>query len=376
MAIVSGKTLNAIRVGIIDIFGKKRGIPINGIAKDFTHGDMTHAVLKSLTKDLNVSITKIPVKVRSESSNMSFELKSLLKKLKKINKNGNDYEYLNISSSFVLPYDVANLGKNGIKLSDKVIVERLKTAIMESPKTLELPPQVPHILEELERISSKGTKIFVSASNKSKGFNVFSLADGVHTIGGCNGVTKAPISRFSCNPLVENYQNLPVYVTNSRSIIRETQKTALSLDDIIPINSKLASLSKKELCRKIATEQDYVKLKHYVDELYSSGKFKFDIDFMRFKLISSVDPNLRDKIFDLKKFNKIFEGKFDSEVLQYTSPQGTHCDLMFRQFFNMSSKSKPVIPIQRTTQIPNTLSGTSFAAPQGLNEAIRMDYYC
>ena len=106
--------------------------------------------------------------------------------------------------------------------------------------------------------------------------------------------------------------------------------------------------------------------------------FKFDIDFLRYKLVSTVDKSMQDKIYDLKKFQEIFAGKFDKEVLEYTSPQGTHCDLMFRQFFDMKSKSKHVISMHKTTKIPNTLSGTSFAAPQGLNAQIREDlnYIC
>ena len=153
----------------------------------------------------------------------------------------------------------------------------------------------------------------------------------------------------------------------------ETNKTALNLSKLIPLESNLAKLSKFELRKKIATKKDYERLEHYVNQLYSSGKFNFDIDFMRYKLVSSVDKNLKDKIFEIDKFMKIFEGKFDDEVLKYTFPQGTHCDLQFRQFFDMKSKSKHVMPMTKTTKIPNTVSGTSFAAPQGLNTALRKD---
>lgn len=371
MGMIKPATLSKIRVGIIDIFGKKKGIPINGIAKDFTHGDMTSGVLTGLTRDLNVSIDRIPVRVRSRSGNMSFELKSLLKQLKKINKNGKDYEYLNISTSSVVPYEVAGLQQGGAELADPAVLKRIREMILS--KQLELPGQVPHIMEELERISQNGTKIFLSACNKSKGFNVFSLAKGIHTIGGCDGITKIPIQRFSNNPLVESFENLPVYITKQKAITQEVGKTAIDLNGIIPIQSNLAKLSRRELVKKFATQDDYARLENYVNELHSYGKFKFDIDFLRFKLVSSVDSNLRNKIFDVNKFMKIFEGKFDKEVLQYTFPQGTHCDLMFRQFFDMSSKTKHVISMGKTTKIPNTVSGTSFAAPQGLNHAIRED---
>lgn len=371
MGMIKPAVLGKLRVGIIDVFGKKKGIPINGIAKDFTHGEMTSGVLTALVKDLDVTISKIPVKPRNGSSNMSFDFKSLLKQLKKINKNGKDYDYINISTSSVIPYEVVGLEQGGKELANPTVLQRIRDMILKNPRQLELSGQIPHIIEELERINQSGTKIFISACNKPRGFNAFSLAKGVHTIGGCNGITKEPISRFSSNPLVESYENLPVYITKQRAITHETEKTALSLNGIIPIQSELSKLSRWELAKKVATKDDYLMLKEYVENLYATGKFKFDIDFLRFKLVSSVDKNLRNKIFDINKFMEIFQDKFDKEVLQYTFPQGTHCDLMFRQFFDMTSKSKHVISMRKTTKIPNTVSGTSFAAPQGLNHAIR-----
>ena len=150
MGIIKPTTLSKIRIGIIDIFGKKKGIPINGIAKDFTHGDMTSGVLTGLTKDLNVSINRIPVRVRPGSGNMSFELKSLLKQLKKINKNGKYYEYLNISTSSVVPYEVAGLEQGGAELTNPAVLKHLREMILSNPSQLKLTGQVPHIIEELE----------------------------------------------------------------------------------------------------------------------------------------------------------------------------------------------------------------------------------
>lgn len=362
---------NKLRIGIIDVFGKKKGIPINGISKDFTHGDMTSAVLTRLTDDLNVAIDKIPVRVRAGSGNMGFDFKSLLKNLKTINNSNEKYDYLNISTSCVIPYEVLGLSANGSELASKEVREKILKKIMSNPPELKLPGQIPHIIEELQRITNEGTEIYLSACNKKNGFNVFSLVDGVHTIGGADAITNLPIQRFSHNPLVESYQPLPVYITKDRSTLSNTPMRHINFRNLVPIESTLSKLSKKELAKKIATAQDYEKLEKYVNELYKSGKFKFDIDFMRFKLVSSVDKQLKNKIFDINKFMKIFEGKFDKEVLEYTFPEGTHCDLMFRQFFDMNSKSKHVISIKKTTKIPNTLSGTSFAAPQGLSEAVR-----
>ena len=363
MVSINSALLRNIRIGIIDIFGKKKAIPINGVKKDFTHGDLTSAVLEKLTDDLPVNITRIPVKVR-DNSNASFQFKSLLKQLKKINKNNEKLDYLNISTSHVLPYELTGILDNVSKLKDP----KIQRAFYNS-----LPEQVKHVIKELERITSEGTRVYISACNKKNGFNALSLAKGVHTIGGRNGSTLEPIKRFSVNPLVNSYENLPVYISKQKSVVNETNKTALNLSKLIPLESNLAKLSKFELRKKIATKKDYERLEHYVNQLYSSGKFNFDIDFMRYKLVSSVDKNLKDKIFEIDKFMKIFEGKFDDEVLKYTFPQGTHCDLQFRQFFDMKSKSKHVMPMTKTTKIPNTVSGTSFAAPQGLNTALRKD---
>lgn len=363
MVSISSSSLRSIKIGIIDIFGKKKAIPINGVKKDFTHGDMTSAVLEKLTDDLPVNITRIPVKVRDDS-NASFQFKSLLKQLKKINRNNEKLDYLNISTSHVLPYELTGILDDVSKLKDV----KVRQAFYDT-----LPEQVKHVIAELERITSEGTRVYISACNKKNGFNALSLAQGVHTIGGRNGSTLEPIRRFSVNPLVNSYENLPIYISKKQSIINETDKTALNLSKLIPIESDLSKLSKFELRKKIATKNDYERLEQYVNQLYSSGKFNFDIDFMRYKLVSSVDKNLKNKIFEIDKFMKIFEGKFDDEVLKYTFPQGTHCDLQFRQFFDMKSKSRHVMPMTKTTKIPNTVSGTSFAAPQGLNTALRED---
>lgn len=357
------QTANRVRIGIIDIFGKKKCIPLNSVVKDFTHGELTSSVLFRLTEDLPVSIKKFPVRVRN-NGNDSFGAKSLLKQLKKINNDGKNLDYLNISSSFVMPYELGGISSN---------IEQLKDPNIQQMFRRMLPEQVKHIIAELERITQSGTKVFISSCNKPKGFNALSLAEGVHTIGGRNGATLQPIKRFSSNPLVESYENLPVYISKEKSVLAQKNKTAVNFTGLVPIRSELAQLSRWDLTKKIATKNDYERLQHYVDELYATGKFNFDIDFMRFKLVSSVDKSLRNKIYDLEKFKKIFEGKFDEEVLKYTFPQGTHCDLQFRQFFNMKSKSKHVLPMTKTTKIPNTVSGTSFAAPQGLNRALRQD---
>lgn len=367
-----------ISIAVIDIFGKKRGIPINRVVRDFTHGEMTSSILTSLTKDLHPQITKIPVKVRPNSKNMSFELKSLLKQLKKINKNGKDFDYINISGSFPTEYALFGLSEGGAELANPKVIERILSEMSQvnyinGQAQRIVPGQVTHIIEELERITSKGTKVYISACNKRNCFNPFSLANGVHTIGGCDGVTKLPIKRFANYPLVESHVNLPIYVTESKAIMNDPTKTALSLKDLIPINSNFSKFSRKQLTQKMATKEDYIRLQHYVDELYATGKFKFDIDFFRFKLASTVDSSLKHKLWDLRKFQEIFAGKMDGEVLRYTTPAGTHCDLMFRQFFDMKSRTNYLIPMSQTTKIPNTLSGTSFAAPQGLNNAIRED---
>ena len=153
---INSASLRNIRIGIIDIFGKKKAIPINGVKKDFTHGDLTSAVLEKLTDDLPVNITRIPVKVR-DNSNASFQFKSLLKQLKKIKKNNERLDYLNISTSHVLPYELTGILDDVSKLKDPKIQQSFYNT---------LPETVKHVIKELERISSEGTGIYISACNK------------------------------------------------------------------------------------------------------------------------------------------------------------------------------------------------------------------
>ncbi len=356
MNIVQG--IKVARVAFIDIFGKKKGVAMGqSFRKDYTHGELTSAVLKTLTKAKKPIIDLFSVKPRSGSGNMSFDGKSLLKQLKKINSSEQHYDYANISSSFVRPYD----------LVEGATAQNITSPEMQRAFYNQLPEQIKHIITEIEKLTSKGTKVFISACNKKTGFNALSLAKGVRTVGGKDAVTGEPIKRFSINGFVSEYQPLPVYMTNSAKVEKQAPIQALKMSNLVSPVGDYAKLSYFELKKKVATKQDYEQLKAVVDDLYSQNKFIFDLDFMRFKLPNAVkSKKLQGRIYDIEKFKEIFKDKFSPEIMEYTFPRGTHCDLSFRQFFDMKNKSKCIMPISKTTKIPNTASGTSFAAPQAL----------
>jgi len=367
-----------VKVAFIDLFGKNKSIAMGQAArKDFTHGELTCGVLKTLTKKLKPQIDIFPVKPRIEyksvensknskiirkksKDKMSFDPKSLLKHLKKISVSKEQYDYVNISTSFRRTYELVE-GATPHNLSDP----KIRQAFID-----QLPLQIKHIIDEIEKLTSSGTKVYISACNKPKEFNVLSLAKGVKTIGGKDAITNQPIKRFSINDLVSEYQPLPVYITGSEQVAKNAKFKAVKMSDIVHPDGDMAKLSYFELRKKVATKKDYEKLKDVVERLYAQKKFIFDLDFMRFKFPASVGESLQGKIFEIDKIKEIFKGKFSQEIMDNTFPMGTHCDVSFRQFFDMKSRSKCIMPITRTTKIPNTVSGTSFAAPQALAEDI------
>ena len=364
---ISSAGFKTLRVAFIDIFGKNKGVAMGQcFRKDYTHGELTSGVLRHLTQKAKPQIDLFPVKPRAGSGKMSFDGKSLLKQLKRVNSSDQHYDYVNISSSFVRPYELVE-GATAENLSDPAI----QRAFYE-----QLPEQVKHIIAEIEQLTSNGTNVYISACNKKTGFNALSLAKGVRTVSGKNALTGEPIRRFSVNSLVSGYQPLPVYMTTSEQVQRTAPIRALKMSDLVSPVGDYAGLSHFELRRKIASKKDYEELGRIVEDLYGQGKFVFDLDFMRFKLPSVVkNRGLQGRIFEIDKFKEIFNGKFSPEIMEYTFPRGTHCDLSFRQFFDMKNKSRCIMPITQTTKIPNTASGTSFAAPQALAQDLMRQYY-
>lgn len=383
MGLTNGVKL--LRVAFIDIFGKNRNIPMGQcFRKDYTHGELTSGVLRKLTAEAKPEIDIFPVKTFTEykpacdlknhfiktKKKSKFEYKSLLKQLKKINKSDKHYDYVNISNSHEVKYTLVD-GASPETISNPDIQ---KTFLGENGEHL-IPDTVKHIIQEIEKLTSGGTKVYVSSCNSKVAFNAFSLAKGVHTVSGKNAITNEPIKRFSINSLVDSYQPLPVYMTTSKEIEKTAQIKALKMNNVIRPDGDYAKLSHFELSKKIASKKDYEELKAIVDDLWSQGRFVFDLDFMRFKLPNTIkSKKLQGRIFEIDKFKEIFKDKFSDEIMQYTFPMGTHCDLSFRQFFDMKSKSKCIMPITKTTRIPNTASGTSFAAPQALAEDLMKSY--
>jgi len=85
-----------------------------------------------------------------------------------------------------------------------------------------------------------------------------------------------------------------------------------------------------------------------------------------------LPEKFRYKIYDTEKFIAMFEGKVEQEVLDYIRPMGTHCDIRYKQFFDMDAKDGyHIMPASQTTLIRNTISGTSFAPGQIIAREIK-----
>ena len=373
----------AVRVGVLDVFGKKhKGIAINGVEKDFAHGDLVAGALESYVKNQNVDIVKFPVKVSdpkrydsdgklvssNTKSNLRLDPRSLLKELKKLNSLPEDQklDYLNLSNSISLEYKV-----NGREISPSDLANpEIRAEIRAS-----LPKAVEHILQELEILVKNGTEVYISAGNRRNTFSAFSLVEGIHTIGGKNLSTGEPLSYLTNHALVEEHVGLPLYMVGAKGgqkVLEDPNIKGVKMAGIIDQQSPLAKMSKWQLSKKVATNADYAELKKYADEIIAAGKKKIDINFFQYSFAFTLPEKFRYKIYDTQRFIALFEGHLEPEVLEYIKPMGTHCDIQYRQFFDMKAKEgHHVMPMSKTTAVRNTVSGTSFGPAQVIARKIK-----
>lgn len=75
-------------------------------------------------------MVKIPIKAESNSNNLSFNFKSLLKQLKKVNKDNNKLDYLNISAACMIPYEIVGLSASGKELANPDTLNAILTIRM------------------------------------------------------------------------------------------------------------------------------------------------------------------------------------------------------------------------------------------------------
>jgi len=220
-----------------------------------------------------------------------------------------------------------------------------------------------------------GTEVYISAGNKRTTFNALSLAKGAHSIGGLDPKTGQPLSYFTNNALVEDFVPIPLSFTSSKShneVDMDPTVKAVNMSGIIDQTHEFAKLSKRELRQKVATKQDYIELKQYIDNILAEGKRRVDINFFQYSLAFNLPEKFRYKIYDTEKFIAMFEGKVEQEVLDYIRPMGTHCDIRYKQFFDMDAKDGyHIMPASQTTLIRNTISGTSFAPGQIIAREIK-----
>jgi len=339
------------KVLIIDVFNTKGMALRNSRNIDEPHGNFVQAVLEQLLGEKDIDVERFSVRAIKEKP-CSFNPKSLLKALKNINET-NRPDYLNLSVFYPADYIL-----KGQEFSPDDLY-KLSSEIRETQ-----PNYIKHILEEIERIVDLGCEVYIAGGNKGNKFNTLSLARGAHIIGGKD---KSPLKVMSSNSIIEQYEPLPVYIRGTKKITSDncTIKYTFERD--------LTKLSKAELRQRIAKTDDYDKLREHAIELSKNGKYKFDLNFLAYKFAFSFSKDVRGKIFDINKFIEIMKPYFDKDVLDNISPQGTHCDIQFVQFFDMNKKSHCVISKHKTTKVLKSISGTSFAAPQALARDVSHD---
>lgn len=343
------------RIAVVDIFDKN-GISFNSSnSYDKSHGDLVLALLKQLTEDVEVDIDTYSVKALKNRP-VYCEPHSLLKTLKKMPKGY--YDYMNLSTAFPWEYKL-----NGAMFAPELLFENSEALRGEIPRT------ILHIIEELEKFVQTGCEVYISGGNSSKTFNLLSLARGVHSIGGREDETS--LKQFAVNPLIERYEKLPIYISGQE--VQNAERLVLRTGEMLPIERDLSKLSRKELLRRVAKEEDYDKLAVWAQKNCPAHGAKMDLNFLNYRMAMDFDKNMRGKIFDLRRYTRIFRDKFSEEIYKYIKPQGTHCDIQFSQFFDLESRNAFIIPHEKTTKIFKSVSGTSFVTPQALVKDLKTD---
>lgn len=162
---------------------------------DMIHGEAVESFIKSALP--NAEITRFDTNLNE---------KSVKDALESILKSGIKYDALNLSKSSDIKLKDLSL-ITGFKVTNetlakdkKIIKERFFASGHKESADIQA------IIQNLEKLATDGTKIYISAGNKGKkSLNLYTLADGVNVVGALNeyGVVKASFT--SDNALINRW---------------------------------------------------------------------------------------------------------------------------------------------------------------------------
>lgn len=187
-----------VRVAIVDSFTEK-SIFIDGDSKpDIPHGNASKRIIEEGLPKARIETfdTKGADIVPDYNDSVDEQLGNVVNKVR----NGEKYDYLNFSIATREPYSAlsASMGQNVTPENVYWFKPALKNKVMS------VPPNGDHDLyaikksiEKLDELTASGVKVYIAAGDSDDGntFNLYTLANGVHIVGGSSGDGK--VSKFS-----------------------------------------------------------------------------------------------------------------------------------------------------------------------------------
>lgn len=181
-------------VAIVDEF-KTKTIDLDGDnVPDISHGHLVETYLKA--SNPNVKVDRFQVDY-NDPKKQNFNNKDVLNAFEKVYQkieNGEKYDAVNLSMGS--NYDISNLQKTVNKGINNKNINQFKPQIKDYvSKNL---PEVNKNISSLEKITSKGVPVYVSAGNdKASHYNLLGLANGTKAVGSSDH--KGNVSGFSAN---------------------------------------------------------------------------------------------------------------------------------------------------------------------------------
>ena len=192
---VNAKTKNIV---VLDNF-KKTNVHIDyDLIPDVPHGVVVSKIIENGLPNSNIKKINVPLaKKFYESDNRKNIINPLLKDIK----NGKKYDAINISMGIHMSFEkfveqtginvtAENLSSKAREIKDYLLKHPNKSLYNGRPDSVKIAPTIDFI-DGLDSISSKGTKIFISAGNEgADSFNFLSLVDNSINVGALNSLNK------------------------------------------------------------------------------------------------------------------------------------------------------------------------------------------
>ena len=228
---------------VIDNF-KMDDIDVNGdILADVSHGFVTSSMIEKNLPDAKVVKCHIFPEKGINHNFIVDKFDSLLVSVLECIEKGKKFDAINLSFGFAARYNVLSK-KLGFTITPENIADnaqKVRNMMEKADNQLMIQclpaKKIAEVLEKMDKITSKGTKIYIAAGNSSdKSLNLLTLANNIVSVGGVNK-KRGFVVYSDRNTLVNRYENGEVlsksvdggfdFTGDSKADVKKEETTAL-----------------------------------------------------------------------------------------------------------------------------------------------------